>query len=108
MASTVTKIPYADTSPAEIRDALIPEEVEQFDREYRAALDEARENYRLDALAECLESWRRIAWMTTQHGPEAHRLMLARVDYTLTTWRRAPHGATATELAEATRQHAAR
>lgn len=105
MAAVAVKPPYADASPAEIRQALIPEELPQFEREYTEALRVAAEQYRLDALTQCLESWRRIAWMITQHGSEAHRLMLARVDYTLATRHRAPGNATAAELAELTQQH---
>jgi len=108
MAATATQVPYADASPAEIREVLIPEELPQFEREYAQALRVAAEEFRLDELEKVLTSWRRIAWMTTHHGPEAHRLMLARVDYTLTTRQMAPHDATATELAELTRRHATR
>ncbi|HEV2784418.1 MAG TPA: DUF6247 family protein [Actinophytocola sp.] len=82
--------PFADASPAEVRAALIPEEATVFDREWRAALAEATETFDLTAVHETLEHWRRIAWMTTAHGPEAHRRMLARAEYTLRTGKLPP------------------
>lgn len=64
---------------------MIPEEVDDFDRQWRAALAEAAETLDLQGVFETLEHWRRIAWMTTSHGPEAHRRMLARAEYILRT-----------------------
>jgi len=77
--------PFADASPAEIRAALIPEEANDFDRQWRAALAEAAETLDLQKVFGTLEHWRRIAWMTTSHGAEAHRRMLVRAEYTLRT-----------------------
>jgi hypothetical protein len=82
--SAVTKIPFADASPAQIREVLLPEELPQFEQDYAEALRQAREEYRLDKLEACLRSWRRIAWMTAS-DPEAHRLMLQRAEYTMRT-----------------------
>ncbi|MDQ3887181.1 MAG: DUF6247 family protein [Actinomycetota bacterium] len=56
----------------------------QFEQDYAEALRQAREEYRLDKLEACLQSWRRIAWMTAS-DPQAHRLMLQRAQYTLRT-----------------------
>jgi hypothetical protein len=66
--------PFADASPAEVRAALIPEEVGEFDRDMA---DAARTRDRA-VIQETLESWRRIAWMTTANGPDAHRRMWQR------------------------------
>jgi hypothetical protein len=84
MAATATKVPFADASPAQIREVLLPEELPQFEEQYAEALRVAAQEYRLDTLEECLADWRRIAWMTAS-DPEAHRRMLARAEYTTRT-----------------------
>jgi hypothetical protein len=81
MSPTATKVPFADASPAEIREVLIEEELPQFEADYTAALREAAETYSLDTLNRTMEYWRRIAWMTTAKGPEAHRRMLAQAEH---------------------------
>jgi hypothetical protein len=68
------------TSPAAIRAALLPEDVPRFDRDYRRALDIAREALSLTDLVETLESWRRIAW-STQADPVAHRRMVEAAEH---------------------------
>jgi len=50
MVATATKVPFADASPAEIREVLLPEELPEFERQYREALRVAAETYRLDKL----------------------------------------------------------
>ncbi|MET8995129.1 DUF6247 family protein [Amycolatopsis sp. Hca4] len=72
------------TSPAAIRAALLPEDVPRFDRDYRHALDVAREALSLTDLVETLESWRRIAW-STQADPAAHRRMVQAAEHTQRT-----------------------
>ena len=79
-ASTSEPRDPAGTSPAAIRAALLPEDVPRFDRDYRHALDIAREALSLTDLAETLESWRRIAW-STQAGPAAHQRMLQAAEH---------------------------
>ncbi|MGH3866655.1 MAG: DUF6247 family protein [Pseudonocardiaceae bacterium] len=59
-------------SPEEIRAALLPDQVEEFD----AALTMARQTLRLDQLRHVLRMWRRQALMT-ERDPEEHRQMLA-------------------------------
>lgn len=86
-----TRPPYADASPAQIRAALVPQEATQFDEQYAAALDDARRSYSLGELEDVLASWRRVAAMTTAHGSEAHRRMLAQAEQTLDTGK-APAG----------------
>jgi hypothetical protein len=51
-------------TPREVRDALHPEYREEFDRDYRAALDEASESLDLACVLETVESWRRRCWFT--------------------------------------------
>ena len=65
-------------SPAEIREALLPEQVAEFDAAFQAALAMARQSLRLDQLRHVLRMWRRQALMT-ERDPEGHRLMLAAV-----------------------------
>lgn len=67
--------PFADATPAQVRAALLADEVEVFDREWRAALSEAAETHDLTGVFETLDSWRLIAW-STQADPAAHRRML--------------------------------
>ena len=59
-------------SPEEIRAALLPEQLAEFD----AALAIARQTLRLDQLRHVLRMWRRQALMT-ERDPEGHRQMLA-------------------------------
>jgi Family of unknown function (DUF6247) len=79
------KPPFADASPAEVRAALIPEEAAEFDLRWRAVLAEAAETFDLTNIFKTLDHWRQIAWMTTSHGPEAHRRMLAKAAEILRT-----------------------
>lgn len=102
--AVATKVPFSDASPAEFREVLLPEELPRFEEQYREALRVAAETYSLDALDRTLEDWRRIAWMT-HSDPEAHRLMLARADYTLATRKRAPAAASASEVRELLREY---
>ena len=105
--AVATKVPFSDASPAEIREVLLPEEQPQFEEQYRQALRVAAETYSLDALHQTMQDWRRIAWMT-HSDPEAHRLMLARADYTLATRKRAPAAASAREVRELLGEYAGR
>jgi hypothetical protein len=63
-------------SPEEIRAALLPAQVEEFDAAFNAALTMARQTLRLDQLRHVLRMWRRQALMT-ERDPEGHRQMLA-------------------------------
>jgi hypothetical protein len=69
---------FADASPAEVRAALIPEEAEQFDRQWRQVMAEATESLDLTKVFETLESWRRVARLTAAAGAQAHREMYLR------------------------------
>lgn len=68
--------------PGAIREALLPEEVGQFDREWRAAMSRSAECLDLAEVYTVLERWRGIAALT-QADPEAHRRMLRRADLLL-------------------------
>ena len=62
------------TSPKEIRDALLPEEVGDFDREFRRVMDDAKERLDLTHVRECLDRWWHVAM--SSRDSEAHRHML--------------------------------
>ena len=62
--------PFAQASPAELREVIVPEDREFFDEQYRQALDAAAETLTLDALEKFLAHWRRIAWSQTDMGHE--------------------------------------
>ena len=75
--------PLSDLStPREIRAALLPEEVGQFDSAWRAAQARATEALDLTEVHTMLDRWRRIARMT-QADPEVHRRMLAKAERAL-------------------------
>ncbi len=57
-------LPREGASPAEIRAALHPEYRDDFDRDYRAALDEAGRTLDLAELMAVVESWRRRCCVT--------------------------------------------
>lgn len=61
-------------TPREIREALLPEEVDDFDRQYRAALATAADTFDLAGLDELLDHWRMIARLS--QDVDGHRRML--------------------------------
>lgn len=83
-------MPFADASPAAVRAALVAEDVVEFDRQWRETMAEATETLDLTEVAALLDSWRRIAWLTTANGPERYRAMLAQADHALRTGERPP------------------
>ncbi len=75
--------PFADATPARVRAALIPEDAAEFDRQWRATMAEATETLDLAGVHQTLDSWRRIAWLTTANGIDGYRQMRARIERTL-------------------------
>lgn len=71
------RVPFADASPAQIREALTAENAAAFDRQWRALMQRATERLDLTEVHEALESWRQVAWVTSAHGPEVYRRTLA-------------------------------
>lgn len=88
--------PFAAASPAQVRAALTPEDAVRFDRQWRTAMAAATETLDLTGVAEVLDSWRRIAWLTAARGHEGYRRILARAGETLRT-REEPPGAVSLE-----------
>lgn len=81
MSTAASSVPDAtpprdvELTPRAIHDALLPEEVGDFDRQYRRAMLEAAESLDLTEVFKLLEHWRWIARMSLD--PVAHRRMLA-------------------------------
>ncbi|MDQ3887111.1 MAG: DUF6247 family protein [Actinomycetota bacterium] len=99
MAATAVQLPYANASPAELREAILPEDVDSFDEQFQAALDAAAQTRRLDKLEAFLEQWRRIARSANHRGHDHWREVLARADYTLRTGEVPPGAASEEEMA---------
>ncbi len=64
-------------SPEAIRAALLPEQTDEFDAAFDAALTTARRTLHLDQLRDTLQAWRRIALLTSQDPAEARRVAAA-------------------------------
>lgn len=63
-------------SPAAIRAALLPEDQDRFDDDYRDALEQDRRDDDVTGLHSVLENWRRQA--IAQSDPESFRTMVRR------------------------------
>jgi hypothetical protein len=63
------------SSPQAIRAALLPEEVGNFDREYRHEMAAAIETFDLTPVIEMLARWQLVA--RSSQDPQGHRRMLA-------------------------------
>ena len=85
MSTIALKSPFADASPVEIRAALLAEDQPEFDRQWREALTVAAEALSLDEVHDTLESWRRVAWLVSEHGQDGYRRMMAQAQETLRT-----------------------
>ncbi|MGH3926014.1 MAG: DUF6247 family protein [Pseudonocardiaceae bacterium] len=71
----------ADASPAQVRAALIPEEAAEFDQQWREVMARAIETLDLSEVLATLESWRRIAWLTSANVPAGYRWILAKAEH---------------------------
>lgn len=67
-----------------MRAALIPEEAEEFDAQWREVMAAATESLDLTEVFATLEEWRRIARLTVARGAEEHRAMYRRAAGRLT------------------------
>jgi hypothetical protein len=61
-----------------MRARLLPEEVDDFDREFRQAVAEATKTLDLSGVLAVLERWQRVARFS--QDPKAHRRMLERAE----------------------------
>jgi len=83
-------MPFADASPARVREALTAEDRAVFDRQWRALMARATERLDLSEVQEALQGWRQVAWVTSAHGPAVYRQTLASAQERLQTGERAP------------------
>jgi cell wall assembly regulator SMI1 len=84
------RTPFADTSPAQVRAALTPEDSAEFDRQWVAVMARATQELDLTEVLETLETWRRVAWVTATTGTERYRAVLASAEHRLRTGERHP------------------
>jgi hypothetical protein len=82
--------PFADASPAEVRAALLPEDAAEFDRQWQDVMGRATRELDLTEVHRTLNTWRRVAWVTTATGPERYRAVLASAEQRLRTGERHP------------------
>ncbi|MGQ0777189.1 MAG: DUF6247 family protein [Pseudonocardiales bacterium] len=94
-------IPFADANPAELREAILPEDVEQFDAHLRRTMDAVIETLSLAPVDDFLEHWRLHARLVNHRGHDHWRGVLAMADY-INTHRHPPPG-TVTYTAEESR-----
>jgi hypothetical protein len=80
--------PFVDATRTQIRDALTPEDVAEFDRQWREVMNQATDRLDLSEVHEVLESWRRIAWLTVVRGPQGYRQTMASAEQRLHTGQR--------------------
>jgi hypothetical protein len=75
-------LPLPGATPREVRAALHPEYREEFDRDYRDALDAAGQTLELAGLYDTLEHWRMRSWIT--RDKQEHRRVMRRAAELLT------------------------
>jgi hypothetical protein len=89
-ASTPDRRPFADATPAQIRDALDDREATEFARQWRGAMDRARDRLDLAEVHDVLDAWRRIAWLVSELGTAGYRTMIASAEERVSTGERPP------------------
>lgn len=89
-ASPPERRPFADATPAQIREALGDREAVEFDRQWRSAMDRARDRLDLAEVHDVMEAWRRIAWLIAQLGATGYRQMIASAEERARTGERSP------------------
>lgn len=66
--TTQRLLPFSDASPAQLREAILPEERDEFDASWRRALDATAETLSLKPLGDFLTHWRRNPRVLTTTG----------------------------------------
>jgi hypothetical protein len=84
------RVPFADASPAQVREALTAEDRAAFDQQWRVLMARATERLDLTEVQEALQGWRQVAWVTSAHGPEVYRQTLASAQRRLQSAEREP------------------
>jgi uncharacterized protein DUF6247 len=82
--------PFADASPAQVRAALLPEDAAEFDRQWQDVMARATRELDLTEVHRTLDTWRRVAWVTTATGHERYRAVLTSAEERLRTGERHP------------------
>lgn len=77
--------PFADASPAQVRAALIAEDAAEFDRQWQEVMARATRELDLTEVHQTLNTWRRVAWVTTATGPDRYRAVMASAEERLRT-----------------------
>ncbi|CAM3935712.1 hypothetical protein GCM10009799_39220 [Nocardiopsis rhodophaea] len=67
-----------EKTPQAIREALLPEDVDAFDREFRRVMNEAKERRDLTAVFEFIDQWWVVA--LSSRDPAEHRRMMEIAD----------------------------
>ncbi len=81
MPTTTQRLfPFSDASPAELREAILPEERDEFDASWRRALDATAETLSLKPLEDFLAHWRRNARVVNHNGHDHWRGVLDRAE----------------------------
>jgi hypothetical protein len=83
-------VPFADASPAEVRAALTADDATEFDRQWREVMARATAQLDLAEVLQTLQTWRRIAWVTSSTGTERYRDVLHNAQQRLRTGDRHP------------------
>ena len=87
-SSQPSRPPFVDATPAQIRGVLAPEDIAEFDRQWRNVMKAATDRLDLSEVHEVLESWRRIAWLTAVKGPLGYQRIMAAAERRLRTGER--------------------
>ncbi len=91
--------PFAQASPAELREVIVPEDRELFDEQYRQALDAAAETLTLDGAREVPRALAAYRLVADRHGPrEVAGGAPARAEETLRTGESPPGTVSADEM----------
>lgn len=75
----------SEAAPVVVRAALVPEDAERFDEQWRAAMAAATASLDLGDVHRLLEHRRRIARLTVGLGHDGYRRMLAEAEHTART-----------------------
>ena len=60
-----------------MRAALLPEDAAEFDRQWQDVMARATRELDLTEVHQALDTWRRVAWVTTATAPDRYRAVMA-------------------------------
>ena len=84
------RLPFADASPAQVRAALTSDDAADFDKQWQEVMARATRELDLREVLDTLDTWRRVAWVTTAVGSERYRATLASAEQRTRTGERHP------------------